>query len=234
VKETYADAPDLAYGRREAAHDKSAVLPTGIRRGIDIGLSVLLLVLLAPLYIAVCLAILIDSGRPVHFRQARVGRRGRQFRVYKFRTMRREADPRRHRRYVESLIQRGGEPPPPGDKGLFKLVVDDRITGVGRILRLWSLDELPQLWNVLRGQMSLVGPRPVIPYEVELYPDRYMERFAVKPGITGLWQVTGRSERTYEEMVDDDIDYVRRESVRLYLRILIKTPWVILARKGAA
>jgi lipopolysaccharide/colanic/teichoic acid biosynthesis glycosyltransferase len=82
--------------------------------------------------------------------------------------------------------------------------------------------------------MSLVGPRPVIPYEVELYPDRYMERFAVKPGITGLWQVTGRSERTYEEMVDDDIDYVRRESVALYLRILIKTPWVILARKGAA
>jgi lipopolysaccharide/colanic/teichoic acid biosynthesis glycosyltransferase len=118
--------------------------------------------------------------------------------------------------------------------GLYKLAVDDRMTTTGRLLRRWSLDEFPQLLNVVRGEMSLVGPRPVIPYEVEIYPDWYMERFAVKPGMTGLWQVTGRNRRSYEEMIRDDIEYARGESLFLYLVILLKTPWVVVSRKGAA
>jgi len=224
--------------RHDAVRDQPTGVEATVRRALDVILSALLLVLTAPLLAAIALAILIDSGRPVLFRQTRVGLGARTFKVYKFRTMRREADPARHEHYVRALIHghNGSTAPPaaPDDTGLFKLVVDDRITTVGRVLRRWSLDELPQAWNVLRGDMSLVGPRPAIPYEVDLYPDWYMERFAVKPGITGLWQVTGRNERTYEEMVKDDIEYARRESLRVYLQILMKTPWTVLARRGAA
>lgn len=117
---------------------------------------------------------------------------------------------------------------------LYKLSVDDRITRVGRFLRSWSIDELPQLINVLRGEMSLVGPRPVIGYEVEMYPDSYLRRFAVKPGLTGLWQVSGRNERTYDEMVSFDIEYAERASLLLDLRILAKTIPVVLRRQGVA
>ena len=147
--------------------------------------------------------------------------------------MRSDADSARHRDYVEQLINNRPESDPP-ENGLYKLVVDDRITRVGRFLRSWSLDELPQLWNVVRGDMSLVGPRPVIPYEVELYPDWYHERFAVKPGLTGLWQVSGRSECTYEEMVVLDLEYVRRRTLPLDLAILARTVWVVVTRRGAA
>jgi lipopolysaccharide/colanic/teichoic acid biosynthesis glycosyltransferase len=112
--------------------------------------------------------------------------------------------------------------------------VDDRVTRVGSVLRRFSLDELPQLWNVVRGEMSLVGPRPVIPYEAEEYPAWYGERFAVKPGLTGLWQVSGRNERTYEEMVRLDIEYTRRRRLSLDLLILLKTVWVVARARGAA
>jgi lipopolysaccharide/colanic/teichoic acid biosynthesis glycosyltransferase len=121
-----------------------------------------------------------------------------------------------------------------GGETLYKLAVDDRITPVGRKIRSWSVDELPQLFNVVLGDMSLVGPRPAIPYEVESYPAWYSKRFAVKPGLTGLWQVSGRNQRTYEEMVSLDIDYAENRSFLGDLAILAKTPRAVLGRKGVA
>jgi lipopolysaccharide/colanic/teichoic acid biosynthesis glycosyltransferase len=143
-----------------------------------------------------------------------------------------DADSALHRDYVRSLI--GTNPEPQDANGLYKLAGDPRVTRVGRFLRSWSLDELPQLWNVLRGEMSLVGPRPVIEYEVEEYPDWYLRRFAVKPGLTGLWQVSGRNERTYEEMIRFDVEYAERRSLWLDLRILARTALVVMRRQGVA
>jgi lipopolysaccharide/colanic/teichoic acid biosynthesis glycosyltransferase len=173
----------------------------------------------------------------VLFRQRRLGRNMRPFTVLKFRTMRADADSAVHREYVRQLI--GTQPAKQlpeehANGGLFKLAVDDRITRVGRFLRSWSLDEVPQLWNVLRGEMSLVGPRPVIEYEVEQYPDWYLRRFAVKPGLTGLWQVSGRNELSYEDMVRFDIEYAERRSLWLDLRILARTALVVMRRQGVA
>ncbi|MGA7705648.1 MAG: sugar transferase, partial [Solirubrobacteraceae bacterium] len=201
------------------------------RRAFDFTVAAVLLLLASPLLIAIALAIKIDSKGPVLFRQRRVGRDRREFTIFKFRTMRHDADATRHRKYVQTLI--GGNSQ--AERGrLYKLSVDDRITGVGRFLRSWSLDELPQLINVLRGDMALVGPRPVIPYEVEMYPADYLRRFAVKPGLTGLWQVSGRNERTYDEMVNFDIEYAEADSLLLDLRILLKTVPVVLRRQGVA
>jgi lipopolysaccharide/colanic/teichoic acid biosynthesis glycosyltransferase len=201
------------------------------RRLLDILVAGGLLLVLAPLLTLIALAIRIDSGGPSLFRQRRVGRELREFTILKFRTMHSGADTAPHRSYVQTLI--GGRSG--SERGrLYKLSVDDRITGVGRLLRSWSLDELPQLINVLRGEMALVGPRPVIPYEVDMYPDTYMRRFAVKPGLTGLWQVSGRNERTYDEMVRFDIEYAEGASLLLDLRILAKTVPVVLSRQGVA
>jgi lipopolysaccharide/colanic/teichoic acid biosynthesis glycosyltransferase len=152
--------------------------------------------------------------------------------MLKLRTMHAGADPARHRDYVHDLIATAAEARGSGSSGLFKLVEDDRITRVGRVLRRTSIDELPQLWNVLRGGMSLVGPRPVLAYEVENYPDWYLRRFVVRPGLTGLWQVSGRSGRTYEEMITLDIAYAEGRCLRLDLIILIKTIGVVLLRRG--
>jgi lipopolysaccharide/colanic/teichoic acid biosynthesis glycosyltransferase len=135
---------------------------------------------------------------------------------------------------VRALIRGGTDAAPTGGENLYKLSFDDRVTGLGRVLRRFSIDEVPQLWNVVRGEMSLVGPRPVIPYEVEHYPSWYCERFAVKPGLTGLWQVSGRNRKTYEEMVRLDVEYVRSRGVALDIRILLKTIWVVLRSEGAA
>ena len=200
------------------------------RRALDVVLALAMLLVLAPVMLAVALAIRIDSRGPVLFRQRRLGRGMAEFTVLKFRSMKATADSRRHRDYVTSLIAGDGS----GEGGLYKLAVDDRITGVGRILRKTSLDELPQLWNVVRGEMSLVGPRPVIAYEAEQYPEWYLGRFAVRPGLTGLWQVSGRNERTYEEMVRLDLEYAERRGLGLDLLILLKTVWVVLRRKGVA
>jgi lipopolysaccharide/colanic/teichoic acid biosynthesis glycosyltransferase len=154
--------------------------------------------------------------------------------VNKFRTMRPDADPAPHRQYVQSLISSNRRRAKTGGRHLYKLAVDDRITRAGRLLRRYSLDELPQLWNVVRGEMSLVGPRPVIEYEADQYPSWYDARFSVKPGLTGLWQVSGRNEKTYEEMVELDIEYARRRSLPLDLLILLKTVWVVARARGAA
>jgi lipopolysaccharide/colanic/teichoic acid biosynthesis glycosyltransferase len=204
-------------------------------RCIDLIVAALGLVCCAPLIALVCVAVRIDSRGPAIFRQRRLGRDKRPFTMHKFRTMRAESDPSVHREYVAQLIG-GIETTRACNNGttLYKLAADDRITRVGRVLRRTSLDELPQLLDVVRGHMSLVGPRPVIPYEAELYPPAYDRRFAVKPGLTGLWQVSGRSERTYREMVELDIEWAERHSLARYLSILLRTPWVLLRRRGAA
>jgi lipopolysaccharide/colanic/teichoic acid biosynthesis glycosyltransferase len=203
------------------------------RRLLDLVVSVVAMIVLAPLMLAIAIAVRLDSRGPALYRQRRVGLDGREFRVNKFRSMRASADTQRHRDYVQQLI--GREPDADqAQEGLYKLVVDDRITRVGRFLRRYSLDELPQLINVLRGEMSMVGPRPVIPYEVELFPDWYYKRFDVKPGMTGLWQVSGRNECSYEEMVRLDVRYARERTLRLDLEILLRTVWVVVRHRGAA
>ena len=199
-------------------------------RALDIVLSIVLLVLLSPLLALIALIIRIDSrGWPL-FRQERLGRNRRPFTVNKFRTMRAGAGHERHRAFVVELISTNCAT---SDNGVYKLTADDRVTGVGRFLRRSSLDELPQLWNVLRGDMSLVGPRPPIVYEVEVYPEHWHGRFAVKPGMTGLWQVSGRSELALEDMIALDLEYVRRRSLWLNLQILLKTVPAVLRARGA-
>jgi len=202
-------------------------------RVLDVTIALLLLLVVAPILLVTFIAIRVSSPGPAIFRQRRLGQDGKPFTVLKFRTMRADADETKHKDYVHELIRSEDAKGSSRDQ-LYKLVVDDRITGVGRLLRKTSLDELPQFWNVIRGDMSLVGPRPVIPYEVEIYPDWYRERFGVKPGLTGLWQVSGRNRRTYEEMVELDIQFVRSHSIGLYLRILLKTVPAVLFRKEAA
>jgi lipopolysaccharide/colanic/teichoic acid biosynthesis glycosyltransferase len=201
------------------------------RRALDVIGAALALALLAPVILVVAVAVAWSSPGPVLFRQRRLGLGMEPFTVLKFRTMRQDSDAAPHREYVKTLI---GRTESSARGSLYKLAVDDRVTPVGRLLRSWSLDEIPQLWNVLRGEMSLVGPRPVLAYEVEHYPEWYLRRFAVKPGLTGLWQVNGRNQRTYDEMVRFDVAYAERNSLRLDLTILVKTVWVVLRRKGVA
>jgi lipopolysaccharide/colanic/teichoic acid biosynthesis glycosyltransferase len=202
------------------------------RRALDVSIAGTVLLVLVPVIVVAAIAVRATSPGPVLFRQRRLGRHMRPFTVLKFRTMRADADSKVHREYVRQLI--GTEQEGQRREGLYKLAVDDRITRVGRFLRSWSLDEVPQLWNVLRGEMSLVGPRPVIEYEVEQYPDWYLRRFAVKPGLTGLWQVSGRNELSYEDMVRFDIEYAERRSLWLDLRILVRTALVVMRRQGVA
>jgi lipopolysaccharide/colanic/teichoic acid biosynthesis glycosyltransferase len=214
---------------------QKGVLTLATVRALDVVIALVGAIASIPLLVLICVAIRLEGGGPAIFRQRRLGRNKQIFTVHKFRTMRLEADPSVHREYVEQLIA-GNETAHADDSGrdLYKLAADDRVTRVGRFLRKTSLDELPQIFDVLRGQMSLVGPRPVIPYEAELYPAGYDLRFAVKPGMTGLWQVNGRNERTYREMVEFDLAWVHRHSVACYLSILARTPWVLLRRRGAA
>jgi lipopolysaccharide/colanic/teichoic acid biosynthesis glycosyltransferase len=201
-------------------------------RALDLALSLVLLIALAPLLAAIAIAIRLDSTGPVLFRQRRVGKELAPFVVNKFRTMRHGAADDVHRAFVLDLIA-GSEPQQSASGPRFKLNHDERATRLGHFLRRSSLDELPQLWNVVRGEMSLVGPRPPIPYEVEHYPTHWFARFATKPGLTGLWQVSGRSELTLEEMIKLDVAYVQRRSLRLNLWILLRTVPAVLSARGA-
>ena len=202
------------------------------KRGLDLLLSVLILALAAPLWVLIALAIKVDSPGPVLFRQRRIGQGGREFVMYKFRSMVSDADPRVHweafRRFAE------GEPLEVDGAGpRYKAHRDPRVTRVGRLLRATNLDEVPQLLNVLRGEMSLVGPRPAIPYELEWYKDWYFQRFQVAPGISGLWQVKSRNRVGLEEMVRQDLEYIRRRSLLLDLQIIALTvPGMLLHPRG--
>ena len=204
-----------------------------ICRALDVTGSLILLVVLMPLMIVVAAAVRFDSPGTVLFRQRRLGRSLTPFTVHKFRTMWDGASHDVHRAFVLSLIA-GEEPARTDGEPRFKLSGDQRVTRVGRLLRRSSVDELPQLWDVLVGRMSLVGPRPAISYEVEHYPPHWFDRFAVKPGITGLWQVSGRSELTMEEMIKLDVEYVERRSFWLNVEILLRTIPALLSRRGAS
>lgn len=198
----------------------SPIIPVGrVKRSLDLILAFTGVVVASPLLLLVYLTVRLTSPGPGLFRQVRLGAGQRQFVMYKFRTMRTDADPRVHQEYVRRMV--AGEV----DKvdGLYKLHRDPRITWAGKFLRKTSLDELPQLFNVLRGDMSLVGPRPVLPFEVELFPDWAGDRFEVKPGVTGLWQVSGRNQLTLTEGLRYDLEYVANQSLRLDLMIMLKT-----------
>jgi len=203
------------------------------KRLFDIVVASLLIVILLPLLLVCAMLVWRSSPGPILFRQVRVGAQGREFMFLKFRSMRVDADPAIHRDYVAKFINGQAEQQHADNGTMFKLVEDPRVTRAGRFLRKTSLDELPQLFNVVRGNMSLVGPRPPIPYELEHYRPEHYRRLAVKPGITGLWQVSGRSHTTFEEMVALDIEYIRRASILTDLILLIRTIPVVLMQRGA-
>jgi len=207
-----------------------------IKRGFDIAGSTAMLILLAPLFLAIALAIKITSRGPVFYRQQRVGRYGQTFTLLKFRSMFANNSSDVHKEFVTRLIasKPGEAKQSESDGSVYKLTNDKRITRVGGILRRTSLDELPQFLNVLKGEMSLVGPRPPIPYELAAYQTWHRQRLlAVKPGITGLWQVTGRSSVRFDEMVRLDLRYASTWTPWLDLKILLRTPGAVIRGSGA-
>jgi lipopolysaccharide/colanic/teichoic acid biosynthesis glycosyltransferase len=202
------------------------------KRALDILGAAFGLVVLAPLFAVIAAWIRLDSPGPAIFRQQRVGQDGVPFTFYKFRSMCVGNDCESHRTYMTRLIRQGGENLR-GENGSYKIEADPRVTRVGHMLRRTSIDELPQLYNVLRGEMSLVGPRPPLPYEVELYTREQWKRLESLPGMTGLWQVSGRAQTTFGRMVELDIEYAETRTFWMDLRILLRTVSVVLDRKGA-
>jgi len=222
--------PDLAK------RDNARKFSSSIKRIMDIAGSMLALVVNAPVFLAVAIAIKASSKGPVFFRQQRVGQHGKLFTFLKFRSMYVDNDSSVHKEYVRQLIagQADKQPSSGNGKGFYKLTNDDRVTRVGAFLRRTSLDELPQLINVLKGEMSLVGPRPPVRYEVEAYDIWHRRRLLeAKPGITGLWQVNGRSRVKFDEMVRLDLRYARTWSPWLDIKILARTPRAVLLGEGA-
>lgn len=209
----------------------------GVKRALDILISSFVLVLLMPLWLLFALIIKCTSRGPVLFRNTVVGQYGKPFTYYKFRTMVHNGSDAAHRKFLEKFV-RGEEESQiaasPEGKKVYKLINDPRVTPFGRFLRKSSLDEIPQMINVLRGEMSLVGPRPPVLYEYEFYGEWEKQRLAVKPGITGLYQVTARSQVPFQEMVRIDLDYIQRRSLRLDLWIILKTLVVMVRGDGAA
>lgn len=194
-----------------------------IKRTMDIIFTLFLLVVATPIMLVVALAIKLDSPGPIFYAQKRVGRFGRPFTFYKFRSMRVGAEAERH------LLHEQNE----ADGPLFKMRDDPRRTRVGAFIRKFSIDELAQLWNVLKGDMSLIGPRPALPDEVEKYQEWHHKRLEAPPGVTGLWQVSGRSNLSFDEMVLLDIYYAEQWSPRLDLQILLRTVPTVLFQRGA-
>lgn len=206
---------------RSLVHDGQREAGLAIKRLIDIVGATVGLVVLSPLLLGTAIAIRLRDGPPILFRQTRVGLHGRPFRIFKFRTMAPDAEGRLHE--VAHLNERSG--------AAFKATNDPRLTRLGRTLRKTSIDELPQLWNVLRGEMSLVGPRPPLPSEVVKYDIWHRRRLSMKPGITGLWQVEMRHEPSFDRWVELDLNYIDRWTLWLDLRILLRTmPSVLMAR----
>jgi lipopolysaccharide/colanic/teichoic acid biosynthesis glycosyltransferase len=218
-----------------------------LKRAVDIAVALVIGLLIAPVIPIIAAAIKLDSPGPVIFRQQRF--RGQRVKVggewrwqataftfYKFRTMTVDASVNTHQEYIKAYIEDNAHQMAVihgGGGRSYKLSNDRRITRVGRLLRKSSLDELPQLWNVLMGEMSLVGPRPPLPYEVEMYQDRHLARMASPSGLTGWWQVNGRCETKFEEMIQLDLDYIARSSIWLDLKILLLTLPAILTGRGA-
>jgi exopolysaccharide biosynthesis polyprenyl glycosylphosphotransferase len=203
-----------------------------IKRGFDVTTSSLLLICLSPILALTALAVWFFDSAPILFRQVRVGIRGKPFEMLKFRTMRVASGDAQHRQYVREWIQTEGGASQHNGSNVYKLTHDNRITSLGRILRRFSLDELPQLINVVRGDMSLIGPRPALPYETELYESWHHRRLDVIPGITGLWQISGRNHLSFDEMVRLDVQYMENWSFTSDLRILARTLPVLLRGGG--
>lgn len=193
----------------------------GFKRLFDVFFGCLLLVLLVPLLIVIAVLVKLTSSGPVLFRQERIGRFGRPFVMYKFRTMAHGADSSVHERYFQEYVK--GMSAPGEDRGVFKLRRDSRVTPIGGVLRRFALDEIPQLINVVKGDMSLVGPRPPLDYEVQLYSPRDLQRLSVMPGMTGIWQIRGRDSVDFSAMVDLDLEYIRRQSLLLDFAIVLAT-----------
>lgn len=207
-----------------------------LKRAIDLCGSAVITLLLAPLFIVIAVAVRLSSAGPILFKQERVGQFGQSFTFLKFRSMYVNNDCNVHKEFVRKLIaqEAGTDNASSGQKGVYKLTNDKRITPVGKFLRRTSLDELPQLLNVLSGDMSLVGPRPPIPYELATYQTWHRRRvLEVKPGITGLWQVTGRSRVKFDEMVRLDLRYATSWTPWLDLKILLQTPLAVIRGSGA-
>jgi len=210
-----------------AARRASIAAYAATKRALDIVVAATLLLVLLPLFALIALAIMREAGGPVFYCAERVGRFGRPFCLVKFRSMRSGSDQGAHAAFIRSLM-RGS------DFAVYKVPDDPRITRLGAFLRRTSIDELPQLWNVLRGEMSLVGPRPDVSYAVTDYSEWMRDRLRVKPGLTGLWQVSGRSRLSLLEMYRLDVAYVAEASLQLDLSILLRTVPVVLGRDGAA
>lgn len=206
------------------------------KRMLDIFGSLFFLLVLSPLILILAILIKLTSKGPVLFHQQRVGQFGKPFDFLKFRSMHVSTDTTIHKEYVKDFITGKTKPTNGVDnrKTVYKITNDPRITWIGKIMRRASLDEVPQFWNVLQGEMSLVGPRPAIPYEIEAYDVWHRRRFLeAKPGITGLWQVYGRSRMTFDEMVRLDLQYSRTRSLLLDVKILLLTPYAVLSGDGA-
>jgi lipopolysaccharide/colanic/teichoic acid biosynthesis glycosyltransferase len=203
------------------------------KRVFDLVVGTLCLLLLSPLMVLLALLVRSTSPGPALFCQTRLGQHGRPFRMYKFRTMQTDCSDALHRQFVAQLLG-GEESGSSGCAEVYKLTRDPRVTRVGAVLRRTSLDELPQLFNVLRGDMSLVGPRPMLPWEREMIDAQHQGRFAVPAGMTGLWQVSGRSRLTFTQAMDLDVEYARRCSLALDLAIVAKTVLILLLPRGGA
>ena len=211
-------------------------LPLVIKRAIDIAGSGALLLVLSPFLAVIVALIKLTSKGPVIYKQERLGQFGERFQCMKFRTMYANNDPKIHQEYVQQFIagKDGLDNSGGSEKPVYKLVKDPRVTFIGGLLRKTSMDELPQFWNVLRGDMSLVGPRPPVPYEFEVYDIWHRRRvLEVRPGVTGLWQVSGRNRTRFDEMVRLDLRYSQTWSIWLDLKILFATPWAVFNGGGA-
>ena len=229
-------APDLVLYPDLSLHNASKRLSRSLKRLIDVSGSLLALILLAPFLAIIGLVIKLTSEGPIFFRQERLGQYGAPFTFLKFRSMYTDTDAAIHREYITQFITGSAEQHQSDDNGsiVYKLTRDPRVTSVGRFLRRTSLDELPQFLNVLRGEMSLVGPRPPIAYECDRYQTWHRRRLLeVKPGITGLWQVSGRSKLKFDDMVRLDLRYAKAWSLGLDLKILFRTPRAVLSKEGA-
>lgn len=214
----------LGLSLAPAAHASLHGIRGSSKRAFDVAGATLGLLVLSPLLLAIALLVKLDSPGPIFFRQRRVGLNGREFWMYKFRSMVVDAEAQLESLKSKNEVEGGVT---------FKIINDPRMTRVGRVLRKTSLDEFPQLFNVLRGEMSLVGPRPPLPKEVVLYSTEQKRRLTVTPGCTGLWQVSGRSKTTFNRMIELDIDYIENWSLRRDLLITLKTFRVILKMEGS-
>ncbi len=207
--------------------------PALAKRAIDLVGATLGAVLALPLMGLIAAAIKLTSPGLVLFRQQRIGYRGRAFSMLKFRTMRVDGSEEPHREYIRRLIENGArENRGTESQPVFKLTNDPRVTPLGVFLRRWSLDELPQLWNVMVGDMSLVGPRPSVHYEIQSYRPWHFQRLEAKPGLTGLWQVHGRARTTFDDMVRMDVRYLKRWSLLLDMKLIAGTFGAVLRREG--